>query len=252
VTGPGPVLVVIPTYDEVTNIELVVRGVRAAVPDADVLVVDDASPDGTGAVADALAAADPAVNVLHRTAREGLGGAYRAGFGWGLARGYQVLVEMDADLSHQPAQLPAVLAGLDAGADLSLGSRWVPGGAVRNWPKRREWLSRGGNAYVRLVLGLAVRDATGGFRALRRGALETIGIDQVASQGYCFQVDVVRRVVAAGMSVVEVPIVFVDRERGYSKMNGAVVREALWRVTAWGVSRLLTRVRSVVRERWGR
>ena len=133
-----------------SNIELVVRGVRAAVPDADVLVVDDASPDGTGDVADALAAADPAVNVLHRTAKEGLGAAYRAGFGWGLTRGYEVLVEMDADLSHQPDQLPAVLAGLDAGADLSLGSRWVPGGAVRNWPRRREWLSRGGNAYVRL------------------------------------------------------------------------------------------------------
>jgi dolichol-phosphate mannosyltransferase len=186
------------------------------------------------------------VHVLHRSGKEGLGAAYRAGFGWAAGRGYEVLVEMDADLSHQPAQLPAVLAGLATGADLSLGSRWVPGGAVRNWPRHRVWLSRGGNAYARLVLGLPVRDATGGFRALRRGALEAIDIDQVASHGYCFQVDVVRRAAAAGLSVVEVPIVFVERERGYSKMDGAIVREALWRVTAWGLARLVSRVRSRV------
>jgi dolichol-phosphate mannosyltransferase len=242
----GPVLVVIPTYDEVDNVGPVVAGVRAAVPGADVLVVDDASPDGTGDLADALAARDPQVHVLHRSGKEGLGAAYRAGFGWAAGRGYEVLVEMDADLSHQPAQLPAVLAGLATGADLSLGSRWVPGGAVRNWPRHRVWLSRGGNAYARLVLGLPVRDATGGFRALRRGALEAIDIDQVASHGYCFQVDVVRRAAAAGLSVVEVPIVFVERERGYSKMDGAIVREALWRVTAWGLARLVSRVRSRV------
>jgi dolichol-phosphate mannosyltransferase len=242
----GPVLVVIPTYDEVDNVGPVVAGVRAAVPAADVLVVDDASPDGTGDLADALAAQDPQVHVLHRSGKEGLGAAYRAGFGWAAGRGYEVLVEMDADLSHQPGQLPAVLAGLDTGADLSLGSRWVPGGAVRNWPRHRVWLSRGGNAYARLVLGLPVRDATGGFRALRRGALEAIDIDQVASHGYCFQVDVVRRAAAAGLSVVEVPIVFVERERGYSKMDGAIVREALWRVTAWGLVRLVSRVRSRV------
>jgi dolichol-phosphate mannosyltransferase len=246
VTGGGPVLVVIPTYDEVDNVGPVVAGVRAAVPGADVLVVDDASPDGTGDLADALAARDPQVHVLHRSGKEGLGAAYRAGFGWAAGRGYEVLVEMDADLSHQPAQLPAVLAGLATGADLSLGSRWVPGGAVRNWPRHRVWLSRGGNAYARLVLGLPVRDATGGFRALRRGALEAIDIDQVASHGYCFQVDVVRRAAAAGLSVVEVPIVFVERERGYSKMDGAIVREALWRVTAWGLARLVSRVRSRV------
>jgi dolichol-phosphate mannosyltransferase len=246
VTGGGPVLVVIPTYDEVDNVARVVGGVRAAVPGADVLVVDDASPDGTGDLADALAAADPQVHVLHRSGKQGLGAAYRAGFDWGVARGYEVLVEMDADLSHQPEQLPDVLAGLDTGADLSLGSRWVPGGAVRNWPRRRMWLSRGGNTYARLVLGLRVRDATGGFRALRRGVLEAIDIDQVASQGYCFQVDVVRRAAAAGLTVVEVPIVFVERERGYSKMDGAIVREALWRVTAWGLARLVSRVRSRV------
>jgi len=237
-TDRGPVLVGIPTYDEVDNVEPVVRGVRAAVPGADVLVVDDGSPDGTGDRAEALAATDPHVHVLHRQDKAGLGAAYRAGFGWGLPRGYAVLVEMDADLSHQPHQLPAVLAGLDTGADLSLGSRWVRGGAVRNWPRHRRWLSRGGNAYVRLVLGVPVHDATGGFRALRRGALEAIGIDQVASQGYCFQVDVVRRVVAAGLSIAEVPIEFVERERGYSKMDAAIVAEALWRVSAWGAARL--------------
>jgi dolichol-phosphate mannosyltransferase len=251
VSGPaaGPVLVVIPTYDEVDNVEPVVRGVRAAAPAADVLVVDDGSPDGTGDRADVLAAADPQVHVLHRRDKAGLGAAYRAGFDWGLARGYEVLVEMDADLSHQPGQLPAVLAGLDTGADLSLGSRWVPGGAVRNWPRHRRWLSRAGNVYVRLMLGVPVRDATGGFRALRRGTLEVIGIDRVASQGYCFQVDVVRRVFAAGLSTVEVPIEFVERERGYSKMDAAIVAEALWRVSGWGTSRLATEL--VTRARSG-
>lgn len=248
-TDLGAVLVVIPTYDEVDNVERVVRGVRAAAPAADVLVVDDGSPDGTGDRADALAAADPQVHVLHRQDKAGLGAAYRAGFGWGLPRGYEVLVEMDADLSHQPHQLPAVLAGLDTGADLSLGSRWIPGGAVRDWPRHRRWLSRGGNAYVRLVLGVPVHDATGGFRALRRGTLEVIGIDRVASQGYCFQVDVVRRVAAAGLAIVEVPIEFVERERGYSKMDGAIVAEALWRVSAWGAARLVTAL--VMRARSG-
>jgi dolichol-phosphate mannosyltransferase len=184
------------------------------------------------------------VHVLHRRGKQGLGAAYRAGFGWAAGRGYEVLVEMDADLSHRPDQLPAVLAGLDSGADLSLGSRWVRGGAVRNWPRHRMWLSRGGNAYARLVLGLPVHDATGGFRAFRREALEAIDIDQVASQGYCFQVDVVRRATAAGLTLVEVPIEFVERERGYSKMDGAIVREALWRVTAWGLVGLRSRVRS--------
>jgi len=239
-TQRGAVLVVIPTYDEVHNLEPVVRGVRAAVAEAQVLVVDDASPDGTGELADALAARDPHVHVLHRASKGGLGAAYRAGFRWGMVAGYEVLVEMDGDLSHQPHQLPAVLSGLDGGADLSLGSRWVPGGAVHNWPWRRRLLSRGGNAYVRLVLGLTVHDATSGFRALRRSTLEIIGIDRVQSQGYCFQIDVVRRVQTAGLSTVEVPIVFVERERGYSKMNVAIVGEALWRVTAWGALRLVT------------
>ena len=245
-TDPGQVLVVIPTYDEVHNVERAVSGVRAAVPGAHVLVVDDGSPDGTGAVADAMSAADPQVHVLHRAGKQGLGAAYRAGFGWGLERGYDVLAEMDADGSHRPEQLPDVLEGLSGGADLSLGSRWVAGGAVRNWPRRRLLLSRGANTYARLLLGLPVRDATGGFRAIRREALERIDLAGVTSQGYCFQVDVVRRAVEAGLSVVEVPIVFVERERGYSKMDTAVVAEALWRVTGWGVARRLGSVRSLL------
>ena len=240
----GHVLVVIPTYDEVHNVEQAVSGVRAAVTGADVLVVDDGSPDGTGAVADAMSAADPQVHVLHRAGKQGLGAAYLAGFGWGLERGYDVLVEMDADGSHRPEQLPDVLAGLSGGADLSLGSRWVAGGAVRNWPRHRMLLSRGANAYARLLLGLPVRDATGGFRAIRREALERIDLPGVTSQGYCFQVDVVRRAVDAGLNVVEVPIVFLERERGYSKMDTAVVAEAFWRVTGWGVARRLGSVRN--------
>lgn len=238
----GHVLVVIPTYDEADNVETAVRGVRAAVPAADVLVVDDASPDGTGTVAAALAAADPQVHVLHRAGKQGLGAAYRAGFGWGLDRGHDVLCQLDADGSHRPDQLPGLLAAVVAGADLVVGSRWVPGGSVRNWPRHRLALSRGGNAYARRMLGVPVRDATGGFRALRRGTLEAIDVATVASQGYCFQVDVVRRAHRAGLTVVEVPIEFVERERGYSKMSGAIVREALWRVTAWGVRDRLTQL----------
>ncbi len=234
-TSVDRVLVVIPTYDEAENVESAVRGVRTALPAADVLVVDDASPDGTGAIADGLAAADPQVHVLHRPGKDGLGTAYRAGFAWGRTAGYDVLVEMDADGSHPPALLPTVLGGLATGADLSLGSRWVPGGAVRNWPRRREWLSRAANGYARLVLRLPVRDATGGFRALRRQALDRIDVAGVASHGYCFQVDVVRRAVRAGLVVVEVPIVFVERERGYSKMTGAVAWEAMWRITGWAL-----------------
>jgi glycosyltransferase involved in cell wall biosynthesis len=241
-TGPERVLVVVPTYDERPNLATVVERLRAAVPNADVLVVDDDSPDGTGAVADRLAAADPAVHVLHRARREGLGAAYVAGFGWGLSRGYDVLVEMDADGSHQPEQLPGLLAAL-ADADLVLGSRWVAGGSVTDWPLGRRLLSRGGNTYVRLALGLGLQDATGGFRAYRRGALEAIDLAGVASHGYCFQVDLARRVVGHGGRVVEVPISFVERVHGRSKMSGAVVREALWRVTLWGISARLRQLR---------
>lgn len=234
-------LVVMPTYDEAENIESVVRRVRAACPGVDLLVVDDASPDGTGALADALAAGDPQVAVLHRSRKDGLGGAYRAGFAWGLERGYEVLVEMDADGSHLPEQLHRLLDAIEDGdgADLVIGSRWVPGGAVANWPWYRRAISRGGTAYARIMLGLPVEDATAGFRAFRATALEEIHLELVASQGYCFQIDLTRRARGAGLRIVEVPITFVEREHGRSKMSAGIVREALWRVTTWGVRQRL-------------
>jgi dolichol-phosphate mannosyltransferase len=241
----GRVLVVTPTYDERLNIAAVVARLRAAVPHADVLVVDDNSPDGTGDLADELAASDPAIHVLHRPVKEGLGAAYVAGFQWGLARDYQVLVEMDADGSHQPEQLPALLSALQT-ADLVLGSRWVKGGSVTDWPASRMALSRGGNTYVRLALGLGLRDATGGFRAFRREVLESLDLAAVASHGYCFQVDLAWRALRQGATVVEVPIAFVERVHGRSKMSGAIVREALWRVTEWAVALRLRQLRTLV------
>ncbi|WP_030608588.1 polyprenol monophosphomannose synthase [Streptomyces sclerotialus] len=241
--GPlGDILVIIPTYNEAENIKPVVDRVRAGVPDAHVLVADDNSPDGTGKLADELAAGDDHVHVLHRQGKEGLGAAYLAGFQWGIEHGYDVLVEMDADGSHQPEELPRLLTALK-GADLVLGSRWLPGGRVVNWPKYREFLSRGGSTYSRLLLDVPIRDVTGGFRAFRRETLQGLGLDEVASQGYCFQVDLARRAVEAGYHVVEVPITFVERERGDSKMSRDIVVEALWRVTAWGVGSRLDRLR---------
>ncbi|WP_208322325.1 MULTISPECIES: polyprenol monophosphomannose synthase [unclassified Mumia] len=240
-------LVIVPTYNEADNVVPLVGRVRKATPDVDVLVVDDGSPDGTGELADKIAADDPQVQVLHRTAKNGLGAAYLAGFAWGLERGYEILVEMDADGSHQPEELYRLLDVVEAGADLVLGSRWVPGGDVVNWPVRREVLSRGGNLYTRLALGLPLRDATGGYRAFRADALREILDGGVASQGYCFQVDLARRAVRGGFDVREVPITFVERVAGESKMDGAIVREALWRITAWGArdrTDWLRRVRS--------
>jgi dolichol-phosphate mannosyltransferase/apolipoprotein N-acyltransferase len=234
------VLVCIPTYDERETLPRTVRRLRAAVPDADVLVLDDASPDGTGQVADALAVDDPAVHVAHRAGKAGLGAAYVAGFTWALEEGYDVIVEMDADGSHQPEELPRLLAAL-RGADLVLGSRWVPGGEVRNWPRSRLALSRAGNLYTRTMLAIPLGDVTGGYRAYRREVLEKIDLAAVASQGYCFQVDLAWRAVLAGLRVVEVPIEFVERARGASKMSGSIVREALWRVTVWGVTRRVGR-----------
>ncbi|MEW1888460.1 MULTISPECIES: polyprenol monophosphomannose synthase [unclassified Streptomyces] len=234
--GPlGSVLVIIPTYNEAENIKPIVSRVRAAVPEAHILVADDNSPDGTGKLADELAADDDHVHVLHRKGKEGLGAAYLAGFRWGMDHDYGVLVEMDADGSHQPEELPRLLTALK-GADLVLGSRWVPGGRVVNWPKSREFISRGGSTYSRLMLGLRTRDVTGGYRAFRTETLKGIGLDAVASQGYCFQVDLARRAIEAGFHVVEVPITFVDREVGDSKMSKDILVEALWRVTAWGVT----------------
>jgi dolichol-phosphate mannosyltransferase len=231
----GTVLVIVPTYNERENLEIIASRLHAAVPDADLLVVDDNSPDGTGELADALADREDWVHVLHRTQKEGLGAAYLAGFTWARDKGYDAVVEMDADGSHAPEQLPRLLAGLES-ADLVLGSRWVDGGEVKNWPKSRELLSRGGNAYTRLVLGLPLRDATGGYRAYRRTVLDPLIDRGVASQGYCFQVDLAWQVWRAGHRVVEVPITFVERERGESKMSRAIVAEALWRVTVWGIT----------------
>jgi dolichol-phosphate mannosyltransferase len=237
------VLVVVPTYNESANLPGLLGRLAAAVPAADVLVVDDASPDGTGALAEERAASDPRVHVLHRPGKAGLGAAYVAGFGWALEQGYDVVVEMDADGSHAPEQLPDLLAALTE-ADLALGSRWVEGGSVVDWPRSREALSRGGNAYVRLALRLPVRDATGGFRAYRRQVLESIDLSSVHSQGYCFQVDLVWRAYRAGFRVVEVPIRFVERVAGQSKMNRAIVTEALWRVTVWGATERFSRRRA--------
>ena len=234
-SGVGEVLVITPTYNEAESLPLIVGRVRQAVPSAHVLVADDGSPDGTGAIADEMTVDDEHVHVLHRTAKSGLGAAYLAGFRWGMTRGYDVLVEMDADGSHQPEHLPAMLDALE-GADVVIGSRWVPGGGVENWPRRRQWLSQGGNRYTQLMLGLGVNDATAGYRAYRSDALEQLDLDTVASQGYCFQVDLTRRAVRAGLRVVEVPITFVERELGASKMSGLIVAEALLRVTQWGVT----------------
>ncbi|MEV4613887.1 polyprenol monophosphomannose synthase [Kitasatospora sp. NPDC049258] len=230
----GKVLVIIPTYNEAENVERIVSRVRDSVPEVHVLVADDNSPDGTGDLADKIAAEDGNVHVLHRKGKEGLGAAYLAGFRWGIDHGYDVLVEMDADGSHQPEELPRLLTAL-RGADLVLGSRWVPGGAVVNWPKSRLMLSRGGSLYSRVMLDVPIKDVTGGYRAFRKETLLGLGMDEVASQGYCFQVDLAWRAVKSGFKVAEVPITFVEREHGASKMSRNIVVEALWRVTAWGV-----------------
>ena len=233
------VLVVVPTYDEAENIDRLVARLHAANPDVEVLVVDDASPDGTGHIADALAAADNRVHVMHRTGKQGLGSAYRDGFAWGLGRDYDYFVEMDADGSHQPEELGRLLGAAADGADLVIGSRRVEGGAVVNWPWHRRVISWAGTTYARLMLGLPVHDTTAGYRVLRRSALQRLDLARFAGEGYCFQIDMTRCVHAAGMSMVEVPVTFVERERGQSKMSGAIVREALWRVTGWGLARVL-------------
>jgi len=239
---PGT-LVIIPTYNEAENLAGIVGRVRAATPGAHVLVVDDNSPDGTGALADALAAADDSIRVLHRTGKEGLGRAYLAGFACGIADGYDLLVEMDADGSHHPEALPQMLE-LAAHNDVVLGSRWVRGGRVENWPLRRKVLSQGGNLYARLALGISVRDATGGFRVYRSSALRTLDLDQVESHGYCFQLDLVWRALQAGLDVIEAPITFTERARGESKMGSDIVRESLLKVTAWGLRRRALSVRA--------
>jgi len=245
---PEPVLVVIPTYNERDNLERIVDRLRAAMPKAHALIVDDGSPDGTGDIADRLAADDERIHVMHRTEKNGLGAAYVAGFGWGLERDYAVLVEMDADGSHAPEDLPRMIDAL-ADADLAIGSRYVPGGKVVNWPKQRYFLSWGANLYTRLALGAKVKDMTAGFRAYRREALQKIRIDNVASRGYCFQIDLGWRTIEAGFTVVEVPITFTERAYGESKMSKDVIREALIRVTKWGLRRRGNQVRSLFNRR---
>lgn len=237
----GGVLVIIPTYNESESLPGVIARVRESVPDADVLVADDNSPDGTGRLADELAGSDPHIHVLHRPGKEGLGRAYLAGFAWGLERGYDVLVEMDADGSHRPEELPRLLAQIPH-SDVVLGSRWVPGGSVVNWPLSRRVLSQGGSLYTRLALGIPTRDATGGYRAYRASALRELDLATVDSNGYCFQIDLLWRALQRGLVVREVPITFVEREAGTSKMSGRIVREALVNVARWGAGHRLRQI----------
>jgi dolichol-phosphate mannosyltransferase len=221
-----------PTYNEAETLGRLVPRVLEQDPRIDVLVIDDDSPDGTGAVADELAARDGRVQVSHRAGKLGLGTAYLSGFGFGLERGYDYLLEMDSDLSHDPKYLPDLLAAVEGGADLAIGSRYVRGVNVINWPMSRLLLSYYANKYARLATGLPLTDATSGFKCFRRRALEVIEVDRVGSTGYAFQIEMNFRAWKAGMKLVEVPIVFTDRDRGESKMSGAIVREAVWRVWA--------------------
>jgi len=244
----GKTVVIVPTYNERDSLPVIIERIRAAVPEVDILVADDNSPDGTGPIADAIAATDEHVKVLHRPGKEGLGAAYIAGFTWGLENGYDVLVEMDADGSHQPEQLPRLLEAL-RGADLVLGSRWIAGGGTQNWSKGREVLSRSGNVYTRAMLGVPIYDATGGYRAFRAETLRRLDLHTVASQGYCFQVDLAWRTVQRGMVVKEVPITFVERSVGNSKMSKAIVAEALLRVTQWGAQQRLRSLRRALSKR---
>jgi dolichol-phosphate mannosyltransferase len=230
-------IVIIPTYNEAGNLAAILAGLRRAGAELHVLVVDDGSPDGTGDVADHFSLVDHRVHVLHRAGKQGLGAAYRAGFAWAADHGYEQIVQMDADGSHDPADVPRLLSAL-ADADVVVGSRWVPGGEAVGWPAHRLLLSRGGSAYARRMLALGQRDVTSGFRAFRRSALGRIDPATVGSTGYCFQIEVLRRASGAGLAVAEIPIVFTDRRLGASKMSTAIVAEAMLRVTVWGLQRL--------------
>jgi dolichol-phosphate mannosyltransferase len=236
------ILVAIPTYNEIENLGITLSGLHASMPNASVIVVDDGSPDGTGVLADRLARSDARISVIHRSGKSGLGSAYLAAFDWGISRGYDVLVEMDADGSHPADVLPQMIQALgdltsptDPG--LVIGSRWIEGGDVVNWPRSREVLSRGGNFYARLALGISVHDATAGYRAYRASLLKQIPFEKVDSFGYCFQIDLTLRTLGLGYRIVEVPITFRERERGESKMSKAIVFEAMAKVTVWGFAR---------------
>lgn len=235
-TGMMRTLIVVPTFNERATIETVAAALFESVdaPELELLIVDDNSPDGTGDVADRLAASDSRIHVLHRPHKAGLGSAYRAGFDWALRRNYASIGEMDADLSHDPSDVARLMAAA-SGADLVIGSRYVPGGSVRAWPTHRRLLSRGGNTYVRLATGMPIADATAGFRLYRRSFLEVIDLADVRAEGYAFQLDMALRAWRSGFRIVEIPITFTERTEGASKMSRAIVAEALWRVLAWGV-----------------
>jgi len=244
-------LLIIPTYNELESLPRQVAGVRKNAPEVDILIADDNSPDGTGQVADELAEKDPQIFVLHRKGKEGLGMAYVAGFQWGLQRGYELLCEMDADGSHRAVDYPKLLARANESdkPDLVIGSRWVKGGKVVNWPFRRKILSKGGNFYVDTMLGIRVKDATAGFRVYRADMLRKIGLNDVESHGYCFQVDMTWRTIRNGGKIAEVPITFVERDTGESKMSQAIVAEALWKTTQWGISYRLGQLRRLLSRR---
>jgi dolichol-phosphate mannosyltransferase len=231
-SAPRQALICLPTYDEIDNLGPMIEAILAAVPQVHVLVIDDASPDGTGRLADEIAAREPRVKVLHRAGKEGLGKAYLAGFAWALARDYGLVLEMDCDFSHDPRYLPAMLAAAEE-ADLVLGSRYVAGGGTVNWGPLRKVISRGGSLYARTLLGLSVRDLTGGFKCFRREVLEAIGLETVECRGYAFQIELTYRAVRKGFEVREVPIVFADRRVGQSKMSGNIVSEAMLKV--WSI-----------------
>lgn len=235
------VIIIVPTYNEIESLEQLLGRLRQSVPEADILVVDDGSPDGTGHLADSLAASDPALSVLHRDSKQGLGLAYRAGFAQALTAGYGFIVEIDADGSHDPSELPAMIKIARDGTDLVIGSRWVPGGSVLNWPLVRQGVSRTGNSYARRMLKSRVRDLTSGFRVFTADALRSVDLTTVSSQGYCFQVELAWRLERSGLTVTEHPIVFVERAAGRSKMHLGIVTEALLRVTLWGLASRLPR-----------
>jgi dolichol-phosphate mannosyltransferase len=230
-TAEGPAWLVLPTYNEAENLQGLVARVKDQLPaDGRILIVDDSSPDGTGEIADRIAGDDASVEVLHRHRKEGLGPAYIAGFRRALDSGAGKILEMDADLSHDPADIPRLLAAVDEGADLAIGSRYASGGRVEDWPALRQFISRAGSAYARLVLGVPVRDLTGGFKCFRREVLEAIDFGSVKSRGYSFQIEMTYRAIKRGFRVTEVPVVFRDRQVGTSKMNHWIVAEAVWRV----------------------
>ncbi len=239
-------LALIPTYDEIESLPVLVDRLLAAVPELDVLILDDASPDGTGALADRMAAVDPRITVRHRAGKLGLGAAYLDGFALAIERGYTHAIEIDADGSHPPERLRAMLERAEAGDELVIGSRWMPGGSVVDWPKRREALSRGANLYARLMLGVPAHDMTAGFRVYSTALLQRLDLDSLESRGYCFQIDMTVRSHDAGATISEVPIQFRDRELGESKMSGSIIGEALTKVTGWGIGRRAAQLRALL------